>query len=265
MALIFVRIQALGQLGRLQLAAPPGHFDIGLAECRGNIPLLRLRLSDEDQALSRTGRNAQAAADATVRIEADPSLRVPPQRVHRTARQADPAVLAFASIEGGAERRGDELRRTRVLLDRPQDPAAAAAAHADVGDPFGVARLEDQSFRIRPLENGQRLLAVDPPAHPVLLVIIDPPAHDQAGVFELAATFAHHRPLAAADAGGDEEAVLGADHFLGHLMGQDLAADGDGLHDGDDPELGRSFPGPFRHQGVHVLVHVLGRARGRDD
>ena len=36
-----------GQLGRLQLAPPPGHLDIGLAEGRRDVSLLRVRFPDE--------------------------------------------------------------------------------------------------------------------------------------------------------------------------------------------------------------------------
>ena len=71
------------------------------ARCRRlqGLPLLRLRLADEDEAPALAGRNAQAAADAAPGIEPDPPIRAPLESVHGVRMPMKKLRFALRSIK----------------------------------------------------------------------------------------------------------------------------------------------------------------------
>jgi len=114
----------------------------------------------------------------------------------------------------GNEVAGHQLRWPRVALDTGQNRTAAAAAAAHKSDVLGIAGLENQVGLLGLGKDLHYCSLIDVAAQAIANIIIRPFAEHEASLLRRIAASAHYVLLAAADAGGYRELLMGLDQFL---------------------------------------------------
>jgi len=106
-----------------------------------------------------------------------------------------------------------------MALDAGQNGAATAAAAAHKGDALGIAGLQNQAGLVGLGEYFHHCTLIDVAAQAIANIIIGSFAEHETGLLRRIAASAHYLLLAAADAGGYRELLMGLDQLLSPLIG----------------------------------------------